>query len=170
MQRVAIAANAAAKSLDNLRHNHNVGNKRHVMNGAFALAQKGRRDKLEGRILRARNMHLACKRRSAFDDDFLFCHKITSAIVCAPNVSAAYMQAVIVARTEASLKGRSPKQENPHCARSKGFPVDAAQESRGRLAFPVSRMAVIRANKNAGPKAGIVKASIIRQPRQARSA
>ena len=38
MQRVTIAASAAAKSLDNLRHNHNVGNKRHVMNGAFALA------------------------------------------------------------------------------------------------------------------------------------
>ena len=116
-------------------------------------------------------MHLARKRRSAFDDDFLFCHKITSAIVCAPNVSAAYMQAVIVARTEASLKGRSPKQENPHRARSKGFlVVDASQESHVRLAFQVSRMAVIRANKNAGPKAGIVKASIIRQPRQARSA
>ena len=38
MQRVAIAANAAAKGLDDLRHNHNVGNKRHVMNGALALA------------------------------------------------------------------------------------------------------------------------------------
>ena len=71
---MALTMNGSAQRFEHFAHDDDIRNKRDIMNGAFALAQKRRGDELERRVLRARYAHRTRKVFAFANDDYFFRH------------------------------------------------------------------------------------------------
>lgn len=74
--------------------------------------------------------------RSAFDDDFLFCHKITSAIVWRPRRIGGVYASYYCRTNRSSIKETKAETRKPPLHTQQGFvAVDAARTLTGTLSF-----------------------------------